>query len=31
MWTKADSVTWFDDFRYGPVVPDSPVLSPSMR
>src|SRR5262245_37653032 len=27
LWTKADSVTWFDDLRYGPVVPDSPVLA----
>ncbi|MSR63517.1 MAG: hypothetical protein EXS08_13830 [Planctomycetes bacterium] len=26
LWTKADSVTWFDDLRYGPVLPDSPVL-----
>jgi hypothetical protein len=24
LWTKADSVTWFDDLRYGPVPADSP-------
>ncbi|NOT31719.1 MAG: hypothetical protein HOP15_14835 [Planctomycetes bacterium] len=29
LWTKADSVTWFDDLRYGPVLPDSPTLAPS--
>ena len=29
LWTKADSVTWFDDLRYGPVISDSPVLTPS--
>jgi len=25
LWSKSDSVTWFDDLRYGPVLPDSPV------
>jgi hypothetical protein len=29
LWTKADSVTWFDDLRFGPVISDSPVLTPS--
>ena len=31
VWTKADSVTWFDDLCYGPVLADSPALAPSGR
>ncbi len=29
LWTKADSVTWFDDLCYGPVLADSPTLAPA--